>query len=50
MKRLILALMLSAFAACSSGVDPTVKCPGGDKQLSRAEWIACYGVQEEDTD
>ncbi len=50
MKHLILTLVLAAFTACSAGgTDPTVKCPNDkDKQLTREEWKACYGLQKDD--
>jgi hypothetical protein len=48
-KHLVLALVLAAFTACSSGSDPNVKCPDNkDKQLTRDEWRACYGRQGPD--
>jgi hypothetical protein len=46
MKHLVLALVLAAFTACSSGSDPNVKCPEDkNKQLTRDEWRACFGYQ-----
>lgn len=49
MKRLVLMAVLAAVAACSGGVDPKTPCPTDpNKQLSRAEWKACYGRQDKD--
>lgn len=49
MKRLVLAFMLAILAACTGGVDPKTQCPSDpNKQLSRAEWKACYGYQDHD--
>lgn len=54
MKRFVLLLTLaSALAACagntmqSASLDP--QCPSDtSKQMSRAEWKACYGFQDHD--
>lgn len=50
MKRLVLVFVLASFAACSGGGrDPTVQCPTDqNKQMSSAEWRACYGYQDKD--
>lgn len=53
MKRFVLLLTLaSVLAACaghmqSASLDP--QCPSDpNKQMSRAEWKACYGFQDHD--
>jgi hypothetical protein len=54
MKRFVLLLTLaSALAACTGGIqtayDPQVQCPSDtNKQMSHAEWEACYGHQDHD--
>jgi len=50
MKRFVLAFVLATFTACTGGgTDPKTQCPSDpNKQLSRAEWKACYGYQDHD--
>lgn len=53
MKRFVLLLTVaSALAACNNiptGHDPQVQCPSDtSKQMSHAEWEACYGYQDHD--
>lgn len=54
MKRTILFLSLAAvLTACTGGIpmgrDPQVQCPSDtNKQMSHAEWKACYGYQDHD--
>ena len=50
MRHVVLIIMLAALTACAAGRDPGPPCPNDpNKQLTRAEWKACYGEQEEDT-
>ena len=50
MRHVVLTIMLAVLTACAAGSDPGQKCPDDPhKQLTRAEWKACYGEQEEDT-
>ena len=54
MKRFVLLLTVaSALTACTGNIpmgrDPQVQCPSDtSKQMSRAEWKACYGFQDHD--
>lgn len=51
MKRFFLLLTLAAFTACAgTATDQEVMCPQDqNKQLTRAEWEACYGYQDHDS-
>lgn len=49
MKYLVIALMLFGVTACGGGRDMAVRCPDdAGKELSRAEWQACFGRQDKD--
>ena len=54
MKQFVLLLTLTAaLTACTGGIpmgrDPQVQCPSDtSKQMSHAEWEACYGHQDHD--
>lgn len=51
---LLLALVLSALSACAGGTNRSsvdAQCPSDRSQtLTRQQWEACYGRQENDQD
>lgn len=49
MKRLVLLFILATLSACAGAVNTAnVQCPSGSVSMTKAQWEACYGRQDND--
>lgn len=49
MRHLLLALTMAALSACAAGMPyQEAACPPADQGMTRAQWEACYGHQDDE--